>query len=281
LNARFELRNLRRYGVTLRANYTWSHSIDDGSSTFTTDLNGQVNLGLLDPLNPSLDRGSSDFDIRHRFIVSAVWDEPYHPKSKLLDQVAGGWSLAPIFEARTGTPFTVWDCTNEGSALCPRVMFDTPFHPQYTSSATGLPNQFNYLNLGTPDSSYVNPLVGISDFGPFPPTMSGRNVFTTPGIWRFNVGFYKNFTLTERFRLQFRAEAFNLFNHSNLYLVYSNTEVSSFANNPGPPNNCPPGACVVTATRGIRNDSTELSAPTVENGRIDNRNWQLALKLTF
>jgi hypothetical protein len=99
--------------------------------------------------------------------------------------------------------------------------------------------------------------------------MRGRNVFRTPGIWRFNTGIYKDFALTEKVKLQFRSEIYNLFNHSNLYLVYSNLDVGSF-----------PGAPVVTAIRGIRNDTTAYTS-SVENGRIENRNIQFALKLIF
>src|ERR1043166_5440382 len=104
-------------------------------------------------------------------------------------------------------------------------MFDTPFHPAYTDIPTKNPNEFNYLDLtpGAIESSYVNPIAGISDFGPFPPTMTGRNVFRTPGVWKASLGIYKNFSLTEHFKLQLRGEAYNLFNHSNLYIVYNNT----------------------------------------------------------
>jgi hypothetical protein len=270
LNTRFELRNFWRQGLTLRANYTWSHSIDDGSSTFTTDLNGQQNLGLLDPLNPGLDRGDSDFDIRHRVSIAAVWDIPTHLKGAA-NMVAGGWSIAPIFSAHTGTPFTVWDCTHEGSALCPRVMFDKPFNAVYTNTGTGTPNQFNYLSLAGADSSYVNPLTHISDFGPFPATMTGRNVFRAPGVYSTILAVHKNFRVTERVSLQFRAEVFNVFNHSNLYPVYANRDVGSFA--PGAP-------IIITTTRGLRNDSTAYTS-SVENGRIENRNLQLALKVIF
>jgi hypothetical protein len=149
-------------------------------------------------------------------------------------------------------------------------MFSTPFRTQYTDSPTGNPNEFNYLNLGTPDSSYANPLTGSSDFGPFPGNMTGRNAFRTPGVWKFSLGVYKTFSLSERVRLQLRGEAFNMFNHSNLYLVYNNTEVSSM----------PAGSHIVTAIRGIRNDTTAYT-DSVENGRIENRNLQLALKLIF
>lgn len=277
LNARLELRNLSPYGLTLRANYTWSHSIDNASNTFvSSELRGIVNLGFMDTLNPNLDRGSSDYDIRHRFIVSAMWDIPYRRTSRAMELIAGGWSLMPIVEARTGTPFSVFDCTNSDNALCPRAMFDTPFRAQYTSTPTANPNQFNYLDLGNPNSSYINRLSNSSDFGPFPPTMSGRNIFHTPGVWKFTIGINKNFSLTERFKLQFRGEAFNVFNHSNLYIVYSNREVSSFPRDPVTRQPIP----IVTATRGIRNDSN-LRGPTVENRRIENRNFQLALKLIF
>ncbi|MCU1339508.1 MAG: TonB-dependent receptor [Bryobacterales bacterium] len=267
---RLTLRNFRRYGLTLQTTYTLSHAIDENSSTFTSDLEGQQNLGLLDPLHPGLDRGSSDFDVRHRYTLAAVYESPSIKASRVMDLVAGGWSFAPIFTARTGTPFTVWDCTNETQALCPRVMFSTPFQTRYTDIPTANPNEFNYLNLGTPDSTYVNPLTGSSDFGPFPGSMTGRNVFRTPGVWKFSIGAYKTFAINERIRLQLRGEAFNLFNHSNLYLVYSNTEVSSM----------PVGSHIVTAIRGLRNDTTAYT-DSVENGRIENRNLQLALKLIF
>jgi len=188
-----------------------------------------------------------------------------------MNAIAGGWNITPIVTVRTGTPFTVYDCTNLGSALCPRVMFGTPFNAKYTDVPTSNPNEFEYLNLtsGAPDSSYVNPIAGISDFGPFPANMQGRNTFRTPGIWRFNTGIYKDFAVTEKVKLQFRAEMYNLFNHSNLYIVYSNLDVGSF-----------PGAPIVTAVRGLRNDTTAYSS-SVENGRIENRNIQFALKLIF
>lgn len=273
LNTRIETRNLRNTGLTLRANYTWSHSIDTSSATFGVDNAGFLNYGALDPLNRNLDRGDSDYDVRHRLALSAVWAEPYFSKRGLMNLVAGGWNVAPIFTAHTGSPFTIFDSTNAGDgALIPRAMFDKVFHPAYTQTKTGNPNEFAYLDLtpGAPDSSYVNPLVGHSSFGPFPATMSGRNVFRTPGLWRFNLGLYKDFAVTEAVKLQFRAESYNVFNHSNMYIVYSNLDVGSFA-----------GAPVVTATRGIRNDSTFLGTLSAENNRIENRNFQFAMKVIF
>jgi hypothetical protein len=260
------MRNFRRQGLTMRLNYTWSHAIDNISNTFSETTTGPGNLGVLDPLNPGLDKGPAEFDVRHRVTLAAIWQEPYKGKNRIMDAIFGGWSIIPNFSARTGTPFTVWDSTNEGFLLAPRVMYDKPFHAVYTQTGTKNPNEFNYLDVGTPDSSYVNPLVGVSDFGPFPPTMTGRNAFIEPGIWNVDLAVHKNFRLTERFSLQLRAETFNLFNHSNLWIVYSNTDVGSF----------PEGTNAVTANRGFRNDNAFVGSPPHEN-----RNVQLAVKLIF
>jgi len=140
-------------------------------------------------------------------------------------------------------------------------MYKQAFTPVYSVKSTGNPNEFTYMSVGTPDSSYANSKAGVSDFGPFPATMTGRNSYRTPGVWDFDLSIHKNFKLTESKSLQFRAEMYNVFNHSNLYIVYSNTDVSATS--------------TVTATRGLRGDNNGLSAAT------ENRNVQMALKLIF
>jgi outer membrane receptor protein involved in Fe transport len=261
LNARLEMRNFRRQGLTMRMNYTWSHAIDNLSSTFSEAVTGAGNLGLLDPLHPGLDKGSADFDIRHRFTIAAVWEEPYKGKNRVMDAILGGWSVIPNFTARTGAPFSVWDCSNAAYVLCPRAMYDAPFHAVYTDKPTGNPNEFAYMDLGSPDSSYVNPVVGVADFGPFPSSMTGRNVFVQPGFWTLDFAIHKNFSFTERFKLQLRGEAFNMFNHSNSYLVFANTDLSATP--------------TITINRGLRNDNGAV-VPLGEK-----RSLQLALKLIF
>jgi hypothetical protein len=264
LNARLEMRNFKREGLTLRFNYTWSHAIDNISNTFSETVTGAGNLGVLDPLNPNLDKGSADFDVRHRVTLAAVWEVPYKGNNAIGKQVLGGWSLVPNFVARTGVPFSLWDCTNSEGFLCPRAMYDQPLHPTYTQTSTGSPNEFNYLNIGVPDTSYANSRVGVSDFGPFPARMTGRNAFNAPGWWNADFAVHKTFALSERMRLQFRAEAFNVFNHSNLYVVGSATDVSAATSG------------FVTAIRGVRADNNAYSFVAK-----DNRNLQLALKLLF
>ena len=100
--------------------------------------------------------------------------------------------------------------------------------------------------------------------------MRGRNTFRAPGVWRFDTGIYKDFAVTEKLKLQFRSEIYNLFNHSNLYIVFSNLDVGSFV----------PGAPIVTAVRGLRKDTTAYTR-SVENGRIEDRNVQFAQKMIF
>lgn len=269
LNARLEMRNFKREGLTLRFNYTWSHAIDNISNTFSETVTGAGNLGVLDPLNPNLDKGSADFDVRHRVTLAAVWEVPYKGNNAIGKQVLGGWSLVPNFVARTGVPFSLWDCTNSSGYLCPRAMYDQPLHPTYTQTSSGQANQFNYLNIGIPDTSYANSVVGVSDFGPFPASMTGRNAFTAPGWWNVDFAVHKTFGLSERMKLQFRAEAFNVFNHSNLYVVGSATDVSAYSPTASLP-------AFVPATRGVRADNNAYSFVAK-----DNRNLQLALKLLF
>ncbi len=261
LTLRAEMRNFHRQGLTFRASYTYSHAIDNISNTFSESLGLTPNLGVLDPLNPGLDKGNAEFDVRHRMTLAAVYEEPFKSSNRFIDEALGGWSFIPNLVARTGTPFTVYDCTNEAYVFCPRVMYDTPFHPVYTETPTRNPNTFNYMSLGTFDSSYVNPKVGVADFGPYPATMTGRNVFWAPGNWNLDFAVHKNFRLNERFTLQFRTEAFNVFNHSNQYLVLSNTDASATR--------------VITTTKGVRNDNPAVPQYT------ENRNLQLALKLIF
>ena len=268
LNVRAEMRNFRRQGVTLRFNYTWAHAIDNISNTFSETQTGAGNLGVLDPLNPGLDKGDAEYDVRHRVTLAAIWEVGYKGKNRVTDTILGGWSIIPNFSARTGIPFSVFDCTNEGFVFCPRVMYNTPFHPVYTQTPSVdpitkkvVPNSFDYMDLGTPDSSYMNPIVGVSDFGPFPSTMTGRDAFRAPGNWTMDFAIHKNFNISERFKLQLRGEAFNVFNHSNLYLVYSNTDAFFTSS--------------ITATKGVRNDNPAKLQAT------ENRSLQLALKLLF
>lgn len=77
------------------------------------------------------------------------------------------------------------------------------------------------------NSSYYNKKIGVSDYGPFPSNMIGRNFFRGPGLWNMDFAIHKSIPFGEKRRLQFRGEFFNLFNHPNLYANTGDNDVSS------------------------------------------------------
>ena len=89
-------------------------------------------------------------------------------------------------------------------------------------------NSFNLLTLPAANSFPFNPVLGISDFGPYPATMTRRNAFRGPGAWNGDVAASKTFALGERFNLEFRAEGFNIFNHHNMYVNGANLDAANF-----------------------------------------------------
>jgi hypothetical protein len=277
LVARIQMNNWAKHGLTLNANYTYGHTLDELSDTFSSSINNN-NLGYLDPYNPRLDYGNSLLDVRSRFNLAAVWEIPFAKSTHgFVKQIADGWSVAPLFIAETGFPYTVYDSTN-GYAISMRAVNANSGIPKGAPHSMPIvgaddyiytPFYSNYDSSGNPtagaiplfDSSYVNPIMGYSDWGPFPAAMSGRNAFRGPGTWNLDLGVYKLFFLGERFRLQFRGEMYNLFNHANLYAQIGSNDIGS-------------GYTYVDARRGYNEN---LLIPT--NGSF--RTVQLALRLTF
>jgi len=255
---RVELTNLGNTGLNLHSSYTYAHAIDNISSTFS-ESNNNANLGLLDPFNPKIDKGNSDFDQRHRFVFSGTWDVPFaRNMTGAAKGFLDGWTAAPIVTIRGGFPFTLYDCTN-ARTTCMRAVQTSP-HSKTGSAVpdpSGAANTFDYFNFSSGfDSSYVNPIVGISDFGPFPKNMLTRGYFYGPGAYTIDFGIYKTTRINERLRLQIRGEFFNLLNHSNMWLTLGDNDLSS--------------TTIVHAQKGV--------PPINANER---RNVQLALKLLF
>lgn len=240
MNVRLRTTDTLVSGLTFSANYTWSHAIDNLSSTFS-DSFANYNVGLLDPFNPGLDRGNADFDVRQRVAISGVYAPPiFKDGNPVLKHVLGGWEFAPIFVARTGTPFTLYDFTN-GFFYAPRVQMAGPA----TFAARGQvldANLYNYMQVPANVGAYVNPLTGLAEHGnctvpgqgatapcPWPADMARRNSFRGPNNWNINLGIYKNFPVTERVKLQFRGEFYNLPNHPNDYIETGSLDVSGCA----------------------------------------------------
>jgi outer membrane receptor protein involved in Fe transport len=257
VDVRTELTNLGNSGLSLHSSYTFAHAIDNISSTFS-ESNNNLNLGLLDPFNPKLDQGNSDFDQRHRWVFSATWDLPFARNAHgFAKAIANGWTVAPIISVRSGFPFTEFDCT-QAFTTCPRAFAASSL--KKTGSAVedpSTPNTFSYFDFSSGfDSSYFSPVAGISDFGPFPGNMLPRGYFYGPGAYNVDLGVYKTTKLNERFSVQVRGEFFNMLNHSNLYITQSDNDLSS--------------TTIVHAQKGVH--------PVNANER---RNIQLALKLIF
>jgi hypothetical protein len=223
--------NLRDLGLQFTARYTYAKGRDNLSSTFSESGNN-FNLGTLDPYNPDLDYGYQDFDVRQRFAASFNYQigggRPVG--SGLMNHAFGGWSLNGVFTARTGAPFTVFDCTNAFFEVCARLVptggitFKTPKSPQPADSGANLFKMIDLSNQ-TP-GNYADALLGISEFGPYPENMLGRNVFRGPGLWNVDFAVFKKFRITEGTSLQLRGEAYNVVNHANLFVLGGTAEVN-------------------------------------------------------
>jgi len=302
LNTRFTSSNLFHQGMNITVNYTYSHTIDNLSSTFSETPQTE-NLGLLNPFNPALDKGDADYDARHRIALSAVWDLPYAKDTHgWVKQVLDGWQMDPIFNARTGNPFTVFDSSNGvgGDTVFARFFVPAGTTIPFTGNSgtatldpvTGkpLPNTFTYITLVQPSGLSLNPLVQYSDplvgsgelptcnivnnaaGNPvstgqncrFPANMTHRNAFRAPGWYNINFAVRKTFPITERYNLQFSSEFYNLLNHSNYFVQSGGT--LDIGNGPNA------GMFPVTAKRGVN------PAAGVPNER---RFIQFALRLNF
>ncbi|MFL6448742.1 MAG: carboxypeptidase regulatory-like domain-containing protein [Bryobacteraceae bacterium] len=274
LSTKVVVRNLGNAGIDMTMNYTWSHAIDNVSSTFfeaagiqtqygnsnITTNNGNYVYGLLNPYDPRLDKGNAEFDVRHRVVVAGSWKIPTGNRPGLVGALVRGWSLNPVFTARTGQPFSVFDATNQNynARQTPRATFTSgvPSSGQPLVPAGTTPDSYRFISFSPSQILQpLNPACNCSDIAPFPIGMSGRDAFRAPGFWTFDLGVNKDTKLTERVTLQLRAETFNLFNHANLYVVGNSAELSQQS--------------YVSACYGCTNST------------YDRRNLQLAAKFIF
>jgi hypothetical protein len=207
MNRRFSNR------LAFQVSYSWSHAITNiPLQSFTS--------ATTDPFNYDLDRGDADLDRRHIFVANAVYDLPlFKGLGSVGSAVLGGWQLNGIVSLLDGTPVDVISGANTAGLSGPGS--------QRPDLVPGVPI---YLNTGNP-LQYLNPaafaLPGVGKFGSL-----GRGAIRGPGINNVDFSVNKNFRLTERYGLQFRAEMFNLFNHVNFLgvnpgLGFNNTAASA------------------------------------------------------
>jgi len=196
LQVKFQRRLSR--GLQGLASYTFSHSIDVASTDATTNFN---TLPTIAP--PNVDRGNSDFDIRHSFTSGVTYDVPSMSSRKFAQTLLGGWSLDSFLLVRSAPPVNIAGATfvAAGTLLAPRpnVNPGVPlelFGSQFPGGKIFNRSAFTAAPAGTQGSF-------------------GRNVLRGFGAWQADVGLQRQFQLTEGVDLRFRAEFFNVFNHPN------------------------------------------------------------------
>jgi hypothetical protein len=210
LQTSLNLRNFKRF--TAQVNYTWSHSIDNASDgqDYVANATQPDNSYRTD-----LERGNSNFDIRHRFVATVSYEIPNFIKS--VPRLGEGWQVNGVLTLRTGSPFHVnlFDDYNGTGEFFPRPdIVGDPFAGTHTPE--------NFLNL----SAFKVPCTFIPDpsgdgsasqcapdsfhFGNL-----GRNSLFGPGYENLDFSVFKTTRITENIKLQLRAEVFNIFNHPN------------------------------------------------------------------
>ena len=206
-----------RHGLSFDTSYTFSHSIDDASTSFFIEAVNEAPV-TQDLFNRKGDRGRSEFDIRHNFVANVVYEMRLGHRKGL-----GGWQISGITRAHSDVPFT------------PVLSFDNGETRSLVSA--GRPNLIgnpysgfcpNGAKVGTP-ACWFNPsafaLPPLGHFG-----NAARNVLRGPMFAQFDLALRKSFQLSAGKQIMFGVEAFNLLNHPN-FAVPSNTQ--SFATQGG------------------------------------------------
>jgi hypothetical protein len=230
------------------SNYRWSHSINDGS------IGGGESDTPKNSFCRACDKGSSDFDVRHLFNLSAVYalpfgaGKPYINSPGLLRTLLGNWEISAIETTQTGLPVNITvDRTNASVpglyAVSGSERPDYVFARSLTPAAGSTPNH------------WINPaafaVLANGTFGNL-----GRNAFRAPGITQLDLGVSKLVLLTERFSIRFRADAFNLANRAQYGPPNADISASNFG--------------VITTTVG-----------NYATGRGTPRELQLSIKILF
>ena len=220
-------------GLSFQTNYTWSHSINDGS------VGGGESNAPQNALCVKCERGPSVYDIRQNLVVNSVFELPFGPGKKYLQsggavgKIVSGWQLSGIGTWHTGHPLTVLlnvpvpqvPDANSGPSLRPDVVPGVPLTVAPTPA-----NNFQLINAAAFAAPPVDPVSGIlTRYGNEP-----NGLIRSPDVWQVDMALMKETKLTERFSLQFGVQAFNIFNHtqyadpSNLTLDFNCTQSAPF-----------------------------------------------------
>jgi hypothetical protein len=200
-------------GLSLSAFYTFSKSLAsaqmDGAST---------NGGAQDFNNLALERGRSDYDQRHNFVGSLIWNINYYTgHNQFMRQLLNGWTLSPIVTLTSGLPFTVStgkDNNYDGNTNDRANLVGNPYLDPHRSRAAVTAMWFN-------TAAFVANPIGTDG-------NSARNLMDAPGSKNVDLGIFRDFNVHEKIKLQFRAEFTNFFNFVNLSAPNSTLSSSTF-----------------------------------------------------
>jgi hypothetical protein len=199
-----EARKRYSHNYQFTAAYTWSHAIDDVSDLFP--IAGAPVIAQ-DSFNLRAERGDANFDIRHRFAASLLWDLPFYRNSSSgAGRLLKNWQIASIFQANTGQPFTL----------------NLPVDANLDGNLTDRPSTTNGLIFLTghgPQRIVLASGRELSDFFTFGSNGAvGRNTARGDNFIDLDLSVNRTFRFGETKNLLFRAEFFNLFNRANFGL---------------------------------------------------------------
>ncbi|MBP6820026.1 MAG: TonB-dependent receptor [Acidobacteria bacterium] len=250
-------------GLQLDASYTWSKAI--GLSSLGANNDG--GLAIADPAYFNLNRGLLSIDRPHNFQFSGAWELPFGKGKRWASDnavgsaLAGGWQLSWLFGAFSGNPFTV---SASGTSL------NAPGNSQRADLVKSNVEKLGGFGRGTP---YYDPTA----FAPVTQARFGTAAFNSlysPGTVNLDMGIFREFRLTEKFKLQFRVEGFNITNTPHLGVPGGNASSPSRDAN---------GNILLDANGNLRLNGFMEITGTRQYGRegIDERLFRLGLRLSF
>ncbi len=204
-------------GLYFLNSFTWSRAIDNSSQAFDNSNNNGTSFQNIYDIDA--DRGLSNYHRKFSNTTSVVYEIPFLKKNRIL----GGWQVNSIINMRSGEPFNLTYTAGARSQVAPflTLLGFNIFRPNISGDPLAPEGQrtvTNYLNRAN---------VSIPNFDqPF--GNAGRNIAIGFPFYQVDLGISKTFTLTERFRLQFRAESFNLFNESNFRAPNANVSSPAY-----------------------------------------------------
>ncbi len=210
-----DLRHALSHGFQLRGNYTFSKSLDNGSA-WNTSVSANTPAFVSVPSLSRLDYGPSASDVRHLAAINGTYDLPFgnghafvSSGGPVLDRVVEGWTLSSIATLQTGLPVSPqlgYNPTGSGDTRNPvRPNRNPNFHGSLYTGGTTAQRVAQYFN----SAAFTAPVAGTVG-------TLGRDTLTGPGYTDWDLSLLKATQFTERTRLQFRAEVFNVLNHTNL-----------------------------------------------------------------